>query len=117
MKIDDLVKTFAVEVANQARALDPNVGNRHAKGYVAAFNELRTIGDEGREALTTLFTHRDADVRTMAAAFLLRYCEPRAREVLEKEAQGEGLVAFSASQALMRWDEGTWELDPAEKAL
>lgn len=112
MKIEDLVKTFAVEVENQARALDPNVGNRHAKAYVAAFNDLRAIGDEGREALTTLFAHRDPNVRTMAAAFLLRYCEPRARAVLEKEAKQKGLVAFSASQALMRWDEGTWELDP-----
>jgi hypothetical protein len=48
----------------------------------------------------------------MAAVNLLRYQHDRARVVLETEGRGKGLVAFGAMQALKRWDEGTWALDP-----
>ena len=30
---------------------------------------------------------------------------------LEKIASGKGLIAFEASEALKRWEEGTWSLD------
>jgi len=46
-----------------------------AGDYVEAFNELTAHGDPGREALTSLFVHDCPEVRVMAAAFLLRYCE------------------------------------------
>jgi hypothetical protein len=49
----------------------------------------------------------------MAAAFLLRHRHEEARRVLEDLAHGEGFVAFEASEALKRWEEGTWQLDPA----
>jgi hypothetical protein len=31
---------------------------------------------------------------------------------LEDAAQGEGMIPFGAQQALKRWEEGTWALDP-----
>lgn len=52
------------------------------------------------------------DVRVMAAAHLLRYRTAEARAVLEEAAKGTGLVPFGAQQALKRWEEGTWALDP-----
>jgi hypothetical protein len=113
--IDALVAKFADSVAAQSDAMKKgNVegGNRHAADYCAAFNALRLHGDRGREALTALFMHERADVRITAAAFLLRYCHDRARAVLEVEAKGNDLLAFEAAQALERWQEGTWELDP-----
>jgi hypothetical protein len=48
----------------------------------------------------------------MAAAHLLRYRTAEAKAVLEEVAKGEGLVSFKAEQALKRWEEGTWALDP-----
>jgi hypothetical protein len=48
----------------------------------------------------------------MAATFLLRHCGETARRVLEAEATKDGLIAFGAEQALRRWEEGTWMLDP-----
>ena len=116
MKLESLVKQFADSVKNQNDAVakgDVRKGNEFAKIRSDIFDQIRFHGDEGREALTSLFTHERADVRIMAAAFLLRYCEDRARAVLEAEAKGPGLVAFGAGQALQRWTEGTWELDPA----
>ncbi|EPX56761.1 hypothetical protein D187_007195 [Cystobacter fuscus DSM 2262] len=32
--------------------------------------------------------------------------------VREEAAKGQGLVPFEAGQALKRWEEGTWALDP-----
>jgi hypothetical protein len=39
-------------------------------------------------------------------------CQAEAAGV-EAIARGEGLAAFAASEALERWDEGSWALDPA----
>jgi hypothetical protein len=113
--LDLLVKKFAEAVMHQKDAIkraDPKAANEHAKDQLAAFDELRAHGNAGREALTVLFDHESADVRVSAAAFLLRYCESRARAVLETEARRKGLPAFAASQALTRWEDGEWELDP-----
>jgi len=44
----------------------------------------------------------------MAAAFLLRYRTADAQKVLSEVASHKGLIAFSASESLMRWQEGTW---------
>ncbi|MBN9688419.1 MULTISPECIES: DUF2019 domain-containing protein [unclassified Corallococcus] len=115
MRFDTLVRLFADNVAAQTDAIwqgDAKAGNRHAKKYISAFEQLRALGNTGREALTVLFSHPRMDVRVMAAAYLLRYRTHEAREVLMEAARGEGLVPFKAGQALKRWEEGTWALDP-----
>ena len=111
----DIVEAFAKNIIAQSNALESgSVGkaNSFAKRYLSAFNRLRQHGDEGRQALMPLLKHERADVRAMTAAFLLRHCEAAARTVLEAEAGGDGAVAFGARQALLRWEEGTWALDP-----
>ncbi len=116
MKYESLVKKFAESVAAQSEAIskgDSALGNKYAKRYMAAFTKLRSFGDEGRDELAVLLTNERADVRVMAAAYLLRHCGDRARAVLESEAKGKGIVAFGAAQALQRWSEGAWNLDPA----
>lgn len=117
MKYEALIKKFADFVVAQNEAIangDPTTGNKYAKKYIDAFKKIRSYGDDGRDAFTVLLNHEQADVRVMAAAYLLRHCEERARAVLESEAKGTGLVAFGAAQALKRWEEGTWSLDPAD---
>ncbi|WP_395845041.1 DUF2019 domain-containing protein [Archangium violaceum] len=95
---------------------DAKTGNRHAERCLAAFDKLCAHGNAGRDALSALFTHPNMDVRTSAAAFLLRYRTAEAKAILEDAAKGEGLVAFAAAQTLRRWEEGSWALDPAEDA-
>lgn len=109
------VEEFADAVAQQTDALrenDYHSGNKHAKRCVMAFEELRACGDAGREALVPLLAHPRGDVRAMAACFLLRHRTREAMAVLRTEAAGEGLTAFGASEAIKRWEEGTWNLDP-----
>lgn len=116
MNPEALVKEFAECVVAQNDAIarnDPQTGNKYAKRYIVAFEKLRRRGNEGRDALAVLLTDEHAAVRVMAAAYLLRHCGGKARIVLEQEAKGKGLVAFGAAQALKRWDEGSWSLDPA----
>jgi Domain of unknown function (DUF2019) len=114
MNFDHLVKEFADCVAAQSEAMarnDPGAGNRYAKRYIAAFEKLRPQ-EGGRDALAVLLADDRAPVRVMAAAYLLRHSGANARAVLEREAGGKGLIAFGAAQALKRWDEGSWALDP-----
>ncbi len=115
MKLEELVEQFAKNVAAQTDAIwrgDAKTGNKHAKRVNAAFDKLCAHGNSGRDALAALFTHPRMDVRVTAAAFLLRHCTAEAKAVLEEAAQGKGLVPFEAQQALQRWEEGTWALDP-----
>ena len=113
--VDSLVDDFAHCVARQMDAIrrgDAVAGNEYARRYIAAFEQLRAHGDAGRVALARLLDDVRADVRVMAAAYLLRHCEGRARAVLEVESKGKGWAAIGAAQALKRWEDGTWSLDP-----
>lgn len=115
MSLDRLVTEFADCVAAQTDAMDRGdsiAGNAFARRYVAAFEALRARGNPGRDALAILLNDSRSDVRVMAAVFLLRHCGHVARSILETEARQAGFVAFGASQALQRWDDGTWSLDP-----
>jgi hypothetical protein len=116
MTLEELVEQFAVNVTAQTEAIwrgDAKTGNKHAKKYGAAVDKLLANGDAGRDALLVLLKHERMDVRVMAAAHLLRYRTAEAKAVLEEAAKGQGLVPFEAGQALKRWEEGTWALDPA----
>jgi len=111
---------FVEEFANCVMAQDEAIalgnstaGNEFARRYVAAFDTIRSYGNSGRDALACLLEDTRPSVKVMAAAFLLRHCGPKAIQILESEARGQGLVAFGAAQALRRWKEGTWSLDPA----
>lgn len=115
-RIERLVREFAEGVAGQTDALgrgDVASGDRHAERYIRAFESLRAIGDEGRDALAPLMCDARNDVRVVAAAYLLRHRHDEARRVLQELARGRGFTAFRAQEALKRWDEGAWQLDPA----
>ncbi len=115
MKLEELVEFFAQNVAAQTEAIwrgDAKTGNKHARKYGAAVDKLLAHGDAGRDALLVLLDHERMDVRVMAAAHLLRYRTTEAKAVLEEAAKGQGLVPFEAGEALKRWEEGTWALDP-----
>jgi Domain of unknown function (DUF2019) len=116
-RLEKLVQEFADNVAAQTDAIrqgDSKTGNKHAKRYIRAFTTLRSLGDQGRDALLPLMNEGRADVRGMAAAFLLRHRRDQAHAVLQELARGDGQAALSASETLKRWDEGSWALDPLE---
>jgi hypothetical protein len=116
-RVDKLVRAFAENVIAQVEALqrgDARTGNKHAKLYIRAFQSLRSLGDEGRDALVPLLSEDRDEVRAMTAAFLLRHRHEEARKVLELLSRSNSRAAFSASETLKRWDEGAWQLDPED---
>lgn len=116
MSLEQLVEQFANHVQSETEAGwrgDSPTANKHADKYLAVFDELRAHGDAGRDALAVLLKHPRMDVRVTAAVFLLRHRRAEAKAVLEEAAQGKGMVPFEAQEALKRWEEGTWSLDPA----
>lgn len=109
-----LVQQFAESVIGQDRAImdgDSKLGNRYAEKYIACFRKLSPFGDEGKEALSTLFHHENPGVRSMAATFLLKFKTDEALSVLREVASGKGLIAFEASESIKRWEEGVWNLE------
>nr|WP_163781283.1 DUF2019 domain-containing protein [Myxococcus vastator] len=113
--LEELVEQFALNVAAQTDAIrrgDARTGNRHARQYTAALQQLRAQGDAGREALAVLLTHPRTDIRAMAAGFLLRYRTAEAKAVLEAAATEGGIGALGAIMTLRHWQNGTWALDP-----
>jgi hypothetical protein len=73
---EHLVQVFATNVlAVRETDLtgDWRKANKHVRAYLKAFDELRKIGDEGREALATLLDDPSDDVRSAAACFLLTW--------------------------------------------
>jgi len=114
--LEELVEEFAQNVTAQTDAIwdkaNAKAANKHAKRILAAFDQLCSHGDVGRDALAALFTHPRVDVRVTAAAFLLRHKTAEAKAVLEEAAKGEGITSLEAEQTLRHWDEGTWALDP-----
>nr|WP_205694589.1 DUF2019 domain-containing protein [Corallococcus coralloides] len=115
MTMEKLVEAFALHAAAQNDAVwqgDAKTANKHAKKVNESFDKLCAHGDAGRDALAALFIHPRMEVRVKAAAFLLRHRTDEATAVLNEAAQGQDLVAFAASEALKRWADGTWALDP-----
>lgn len=107
--------TFVDSVVKQTQAVwsgDPRKKNREARRCWRSFLQIREFGDAGRDALAELFTHERADVRVTAAAFLLRHKTTEALKLLHEEAQESTLVGLEAEQAIARWRDGTWQLDP-----
>ncbi len=116
-KAEDLVRQFAETVVAQDECLERNdakTGNKHARRRIAAFRKLRAMGDSGREALAVLLRDPRPNVRTMAAAYLLRYKTADALAVLRELSSRRGMIGFEASEAIKRWEEGTWQLDPED---
>ncbi|MBI5027082.1 MAG: DUF2019 domain-containing protein [Nitrospirae bacterium] len=115
--IDKLVLQFAESVIKQNEAImagDHKAGNKYAKKYIQCFKKLCGFGSEGKEALSKLLKHEDLGVREMAAAFLLNFMKYKTNEamaVLKEIAKIPGLIGFGASEAIKRWEEGTWKLE------
>lgn len=111
---DRLVRSFAESVVAQTNAMwagDARASNRFANQTVRAYRQLREQGEDGLEALSQLLADESPDVRSAAAAFLLKYKTEEALAVLREVARRPGLIGFKAGEAIKRWESGEWHLD------
>lgn len=85
---------------------------RHSVRYPRIWDRLRMeFRNEGRDAIVPLLRHPRADVRVVAASYLLKYRTNKALPILKKQAKLGRFVAFTASQVLKQWSKGEWGLD------
>lgn len=84
---------------------------KYSNKVIQYWEKVCQLGDKGKEELSNLFHHENPGVRTTAAACLLKYKNKESLDVLKEIAKGQGLVPFEASEAIKRWEEGTWNLD------
>jgi hypothetical protein len=110
--LEPLVQLFADNVIIQSESESVAKGNKAARKYLRAWDQLIKEGDAGRDALSVLLAHPHPRVRIMATAFLLRYKHKEATTVLIDIIQNHPNYAFGAEQCLKRWEEGAWQLDP-----
>ncbi len=100
--------TFAESVTAQNDAIkkhDTATGNRFAIAYIRAAETLISIGKDGVDEFATLLEDGRADVRTMAASYLLPYRMNAALRILEESGRGTGITALGAMMTIRRWKE------------
>ena len=112
---DDRLRRLINRFATAAKAhhealevLDDVDANRHARLIAGLYDAIVREGEAGREGLLTLLDSRDDAVAGMVAVYSLSYRPERCVAVLRRIAAGEGLLAFRASVALQRWENGDW---------
>ena len=119
-EIARLVSVFRENTIAQTDAIwnHGRPGNAFATKSSRAFQKLvQQYGDAGRDAFAILMTDLRPDVRVTAAAYLLRYRHKEAMQVLRQGAsQLKGMTGFEAGEAIKRWNEGVWQLDPETPA-
>lgn len=108
-RLNLLIKRFSVaaKAHNEALlALDEECANRHVLLINGLYEAIVREGEIGKEMLLTLVDSSDDAVAGMAAVYSIKYSPDRCVAVLRRLAAGEGLLAFRASVALQRWEEG-----------
>ncbi len=110
----DLITRFAaVAKKHHESTLQGNwrEANKHAKSIRELFGEIVAIGEEARRALLEQIDHDDSAVASMAAVYSLKYDTESSLTALRRIAKEPGVVGFGAKQAIMRWEEGEWQLE------
>lgn len=91
---------------------DSTKANIQAKRIYKAFLEIREIGNEAREALLEQVDNTDDGVASLAATFSLKYNTEKSLNALKRiSEQNTGIIGFEAQQAILRWKEGSWQLE------
>ena len=112
--IDKLIEDFSAaarkhyEATMQGRWQETN---RQARNISRAFHKIIEAGDRARQALLAQMYNDDLAVAKTAAVFSLKYDTERSLEVLQRIAKVPGIIGFGAEQAILRWEEGEWQLE------
>ncbi len=85
--------------------------NHWVRKQVKVFRKVVELGTPVRDELLKLLDHENPVVAKSAATFSLKYATERSTEVLKRIAKEPGIVGFEAQQALLRWQEGSWQLE------
>ena len=109
----DLIEVFSAAVIAQDECIaqgDAKNGNRYAKRYIKAAQDLLCGGIQSIDNFAGLLQHDKPSVRATAAAYLLKDRIEESVSVLRTIADGVGLAALGAQMTLKRYDKGELEI-------
>jgi hypothetical protein len=112
-KIKVLVEDFITAAKNHYEASligDWRTANKNAAIIRKTVKKLRSLGDEGREALLSQSDNEELSISAMAAVYSLKYAPEKSLSVLNRSAKETSLIGFEAGYAIQGWNEGTWSL-------
>lgn len=112
--LDEYLEVFVDAAAQHYEAtLEGNwrKTNRCARKVDTAFRHIIEFGNEGRESLLALTDNANLAVAKMAAVYSLKYGTQQALATLRRISQEPGIMGFGAQQAILRWEEGAWQLE------
>lgn len=111
-EIDQIIEDFAdaakkhydaLSVGNSIRA------NKAAKDLDDLFGKIERIGEVAQESLLSLTNSSDDRIALMASVYSFRYNHEKALDTLDRLSYKQGLLGFTARQAIKRWNEGAWK--------
>lgn len=109
-----LVDDFAEAAEKSYEAMqqgDWAENNKWVKKQVTAFRRITELGTPARDELLRLLNHENPVIAKSAATFSLKYATERSVAVLKRIAEEPGMLGFEAQQSLLRWQEGSWQLE------
>jgi hypothetical protein len=113
-RIDKLIEDFSTAARKHHEATMQGhwqETNRQARNISRAFHRITEAGDSARQALLAQVHNDDLAVASSAAVFSLKYDTERSLEALQRIAKEPGIIGFGAKQAILRWEEGEWQLE------
>jgi hypothetical protein len=84
--------------------------NRAAREMAIAYRELTKLGPQAREKLLELIESDDPRISINAACYSLKFNPEKSLAALETLKKQPGTIGFEAEQAIMRWEEGNWNV-------
>jgi hypothetical protein len=112
--LDEYLEVFVDATAQHYEAtLEGNwrKTNCYAREFDTAFRHIIEFGNAGRESLPALTENANPAVAEMAAVYSMKYGTQQALATLRRISQEPGILGFGAQQAILRWEEGAWQLE------
>ena len=113
IKLDNLIEKFVkYRLLNTRMILERDFrANYYAKKYIKCIKKIFSFGENGKKEFARLLNHENMDIRVAAASILLDYKTDESMEVLKAASKSKDFIGFCASECILRWQEGTWELN------
>ena len=104
--MDASIKEHAATLSGDYRE-----GNKQGEISVETFEEIKKYGAEGIDSLMELLdSQKEDEVSIQVATFCLKHRTEKCIYTLNRIAKKEDLLGFEAQQALLRWEEGNWNI-------
>ena len=115
-ELSELVLSFAQAAAYHYEATQAGRRrdiNRAADTLDSVYRRIKSYGDVGKTALLKLLDSENLAVSSMAAAYCMHFAPQECKRVFERVVKDPGILGLEAKYALKRFEDGSWQIEPA----